>query len=118
MKYAHRDRANRAVPTLCALVLGGVDLAATAAGPILPWGVRIALLSLLGFAMLVVSVAVPNPERRGWLLVLAAFGYLVIWPPANLVPWRLILGALLLAGLLGLLVWHARRNRKALWSKG
>ena len=44
MKYAHRDRANRAVPVLGSIVLGGVDLALFVAGPALPWGVRIAIL--------------------------------------------------------------------------
>jgi hypothetical protein len=98
------------------LVLGGLDLALLAAGPSFPWGLRIAILALLGFAMLVASRAIPEPERWGWLAELALFAWFTVWPPERMVPGRIVLGALLLAGLLGLLVWHARRKRKALWS--
>ncbi len=117
MRYEHRDRANKAIPVFCALVLAGLVLALVAGGESLGWGVRGSITGVLGLAMLVVAAAVPKPESRGWLLELAGFVYFALWPPAAFYPHRVVLGALLLAGLLALLVWHARQKRRALWSK-
>ncbi len=117
MRYEHRDRANKAIPVFCALVLAGLVLALVAAGDSLGWGVRIGVLVVLGLGMLVVAAAVPKPESRGWLLELAGFASFTMWPPVAFYPHRVVLGALLLAGLLALLVWHARQKRRALWSK-
>jgi hypothetical protein len=117
LKYRHRDRANRAVPILCAIVLGGVDVAIVAGGPGLSGTVRFTIVGLLALAAVLVAAAVPKPERWGWLGLLVGLALLAAVPPARTVPDRLIFGSLVLAGLIGLMVWHARQKRTALWSR-
>ena len=118
MKYRNRDRANVVIPTIGATMMGGLDALLVLAGPgDLSWTVRLVILGGLGFMAMLAATAVRNPEKAWWLILFAGFAYLVILPPASLVPGRLILGAVLVIGMLVLLVWHARRRRNALWAK-
>jgi hypothetical protein len=118
MNYRHRDRANVIIPTAGAVLLCGLDALLVLAGPGgMSWTVRLAILGGLGLMAMLAGAAVRNPERVGWLLLFAGYGLFTIFPPDALVPGRVILGAILLCGMLGLLVWHARRRRNALWAK-
>ena len=116
MQYRHRDRANRAVPVLAGTVLVGIDLALVVGGPGLG-GARFAVLVVVALAATFVAAAVPGPERIGWLGLLAGFAAFALLPPSRAVPGRLVVGIVLLIVLVGLLVWHARRKRTALWSE-
>jgi len=117
VRYRRRDTTARTISLTVLGVLVFSDVLLVAFGGGVPLGIRIALVALFVLAGLFVGLAVPPPFRLIWLAILGGFCVLALAPPSRLVPGRLLVGAILLVASIGTMLLHARRKRRALWSK-